>query len=127
MANRKGAILIGDEVKYEEPQRLPKAEAERIFESGDLHDSREALVSMALNETDWRWVQEKCLGFTSHADASVRSVAATCLGHVARIHGQLDLDRVMPRLEFLLRDPETAGYAETAIDDVHMFVGRGSR
>ncbi len=111
---------------YDEPKKLSKAEAERIFASSDLHNLREALVSMALNEYDWHWVQEKCLAFTSHADASVRSVAATCIGHIARIHGQLDLERVMPCLESLLEDPATAGYAETAIDDVQMFAGKGS-
>lgn len=115
-------VLKGDKVNYEKPKCLSKAEAERIFSSADAYSLQGALVSMALNEPDWRWVQEKCLGFTAHPDPGVRALAATCLGHLARIHRQLDLDVVMPRLELLLRDPETAGYAETAIDDVKMFI-----
>ena len=109
-------------MKYQKPRCMSKAEAERIFSSADASSLQGALVSMALHEPDWRWVQEKCLGLTAHPDAGVRALAATCLGHIARIHRQLDLDIVMPRLELLLADPETAGYAETAIDDVKMFI-----
>jgi hypothetical protein len=109
-------------MRYEEPRRLTKVEAETVFARGAANEIREALVSVALNEHDWRWVQEQCLTFARHDDRSMRAVAATCLGHVARIHGQLDLDRVMPILAALLKDPATAGYAETAIDDVNTFV-----
>jgi hypothetical protein len=111
-------------MRYDEPKALSKDEAERVFASRDLQKVREALVSIAFVEPDWRWVQDWCLAFTARAHCSVRAVAATCLGHLARIHGQLDTQRVMPRLELLLGDPETTAYAETAIDDVLMFVGR---
>ena len=111
-------------MKYEEPKSTSKAEAEHAFATNDLYKLREALVAVALSEEDWRWVQERCLEFTSHEDFTVRAIAATCLGHVARIHRQIDLDRVMPRLTLLQKDPETAIYAEDAISDVEMFVKR---
>jgi hypothetical protein len=106
----------------EESWVVAKAEFEQIFVHGSASDIREALVFLAMNEKDWRWIQDKCLAFTSHDDATIRSVAATCLGHLARIHKQLDLERVLPRLEALLKDPATAGYAETALDDVNHFL-----
>jgi hypothetical protein len=110
-------------MEYREPKQLTKTEAEEVFAAeSDLHALREALVSVALGEEDWRWVQGKCLHFAAHEDPSVRSIAATCLGHVARIHRKLDLDVVMPTLEGLLKDPETEGFAEMALDDIRMFV-----
>jgi hypothetical protein len=45
------------------------------------------------------------------------------LGHLARIHGQLDLERVEPRLRELRADPEVAGSAEDALDDIERFMG----
>ena len=109
-------------MKYEAPRVLTKEEAEDVFATGTPHDICGALVSAALNEEDWSWVQEKCLAFAAHEESSVRAIAATCLGHVARIHRKLDLNRVLPALETLRKDPATSGYAETALDDIGMYI-----
>jgi vesicle coat complex subunit len=75
-----------------------------------------------MHEADWMWAQDQFVAMTSHRDPTVRSVAATCLGHIARIHGRLDLAKVIPILEALMRDPSTTGCAETALDDIKTFV-----
>lgn len=111
-------------MKYEEPPPVTKSEAERVFGSSDLDRVRETLVCVALHEPDWRWVQEWCLRLLDHDDTTVRAVAATCMGHVARIHRQLDLERSLPALRALLYAPETRGYAESALEDVAMFIRR---
>jgi hypothetical protein len=109
-------------MRFEAPKKLTRDEATRIFASGVARDIREALVSLALSGDDLQWAQTTCLDYTWNDDPTLRAVAATCLGHSARLHGSLDLDKVMPRLEALSRDAATAGYAETAIEDVRMFV-----
>jgi hypothetical protein len=109
-------------LKYVEPTPLSRDAAAVEIASGDPMRVAEALVSLAFFEEDWRWVQEICLAHFSSAEASVRSIAATCIGHVARIHRQLDLQRVVPMLRALMNDPETRGYAEDAWDDITMFV-----
>ena len=83
----------------------------------------ETLVRVALRDSDWWWVQEHCLRLTAATDPDVRRVAATCLGHLARIHGQLDLDRVEPRLRELRADAEVCGSAKDALDDIQQFMG----
>ena len=45
-----------------------------------------------------------------------------CLGHVARIHGHLDLDRCLPAIRGLLADEATRGKAEDALADIRAFV-----
>jgi hypothetical protein len=80
-------------------------------------------VRVASHDSDWRCVQEHCLRLTAAVDPAVRRVAATCLGHLARIHGQLDLERVGPRLRDLRADPEVSGSAEDALDDIQRFMG----
>ncbi len=106
---------------YQEPERISREKAERILSSGSPTEICDALVGLAYHEPDWRWVQGQCLRFLGHPDEQVRGLAATCLGHVARIHGRVDKQLVVPALQRLLTDPEIGGRAEDALGDIRMF------
>lgn len=108
-------------MRYEKPRRFSKADAALVFERGVPREVSEALISLALYEEDWRWVQELALQYLEHPDADLRMTAATALGHIARLHGTLDTARVVPALRTLLSDPRTAGRASDALDDIEMF------
>jgi HEAT repeat protein len=108
-------------VRYEKPRRFSKADAALAFEGGVPRETSEALISLALYEEDWRWVQEAALRYLEHPNADLRMTAALALGHLARLHGNLDTDRVVPALRKLLSDPITAGRASDALDDIEMF------
>ena len=105
---------------YREPQAISRDKAEHIFASGDANQIASALVDIAFHDRDWRWVQNKCLGFARDGNPGVRQVAITCLGHVARIHQTLDLETVLPVLDELAGDP--AVITEDALDDIRMFI-----
>lgn len=109
-------------MRYQQPAPMSRSEAETSLQSGDVESICETMVNLAFYDPDLEWVQDQCLMLSSHSDPRVRSVAATCLGHLARIHGNLDLTRVLPCLKALLLDSRTAGYAETALSDIRMFV-----
>ncbi len=111
-------------MRYKEPDQLNKELAEVELQSGDPYRIREALVALSLNEPDGEWAQEVCLTFAASSDASIRAIAATCLGHLARIHRALDLNKVVPVLKNMMQDAEIAGYVETALDDIKMFMDR---
>jgi hypothetical protein len=64
------------------------------------------------------------LEFSRHSEPAVRGLAATCLGHLARIHRQLDTATVIPRLNEMLTDPDVKGVAQDALDDISVFIGR---
>jgi hypothetical protein len=108
---------------YKAPQPMDRSEAERIFAGHDESAICNALVSVAFYEPDWKWVQALCLRFleTPGTSKGVRSLAATCLEHLARIHRIIDLDIVVPLLESLRDDPEM-GTAEDALDDIRVFI-----
>jgi hypothetical protein len=110
---------------YQEPQPISRDEACSALATNKPEVICSMLVSLALHDSDWRWVQDKCLEFARHPDARVRQVAATCIGHVARIHRTLDLDAVTPVLHQLLSDTEgyVKGCAEDAMDDIQVFMG----
>jgi HEAT repeat protein len=114
---------MSEPMHYESPKPLSKQAAVAVFDKGVPVEVSEALIGLALNEPDWRWVQEVALRYLQGPDEALRMTAATALGHLARLHGTLDLDRVVPALQRLLADPATEGRATDALDDISMFAG----
>jgi hypothetical protein len=105
---------------YHEPQSITREEAESSFASGNSEEIASALVSVAFHHADWRWVQDKCLDLARSDIASVRQIAVTCLGHVARIHRKLELEKVLPVLDELSNDHEV--HVGDVLDDIQMFM-----
>lgn len=110
-------------MRYEEPTPIMRAEAEAAFSCDNPATVCNALVRVTFHDPDWRWVQEKCLLFARHSSPEIRGLAVTCFGHIARIHRVLDMEKVLPVLESLLKDPEIGGRAEDALDDIDTYVG----
>jgi hypothetical protein len=109
-------------MKYEEVKRMSREEADLAFHGGNPTEIVNALLSMAYYDSDWRWVQERCLEFLRFPNEVVCGTAVTCLGHLARIHRHLDLIVVLPALQELLHVPTLAGKVEDAMDDISLFV-----
>jgi putative intracellular protease/amidase len=109
-------------MNYHEVLPMSRAELEVSLNSGNVDAIYAALLSAAYFDKEWRWVQQQCLDFLDHHDNSVRWVAATCLGHLARIHGQLDVEMVLARLVPLKSDPEIGPAVEDALDDIRFFL-----
>jgi HEAT repeat protein len=107
---------------YQEITPISREEADREFASGKPDRIREALFSITHHDSDWRWVQGQCLLYAKHESDEVRRAAAQCLGSLARIHGTLDLDIVLPVLSNLLKDAKVGGYAEDALSDIRIFL-----
>lgn len=109
---------------YKSVEPISRVDAERIFSGGNPDEMVYALLSIAYHEPDWQWSQNQCLRFWDAPDFNLRRMATLCLGHVGRIHGIIDWDVVVPRLESRLDDPELGGTAEDALGDIKVFVKR---
>ncbi len=107
---------------YETLDPISREDTERALASGGADVVCRALVTSALHDDDWRWVQEQCRRLARDPRAQVRGCAVTSIGHLARLHGELDLDVILPLLEELVHDPEIGGRAEDALGDIRMFV-----
>jgi len=111
-------------MNYQEVEPISREDANKAFMSGNTSDICYALVSVTFHNSDWQWVQGKCISFLQKDDKDVQSLAVTCLGHLARIHHRLDLDMVLPLLNNLQQNPELKGCVEDALDDIQMYIKR---
>src|SRR5262245_59198295 len=101
--------------RYHDVLPLSRDVAVAEFESGDAERICHALVAVAFHEPDWRWAQDRCLELLDDRDPNVSGLAATCLGHVARIHGTLDKERVVSALRNKMDNQQIVGIVEDAL------------
>lgn len=109
---------------YEEIRPIAREDAMRELASGDAARVCATLVQLAFHEPDRAFVEDVLAQQLESSDASIRSIAALCVGHVARIHRALDVPRFRPLLDRLALDPATVGNVENALGDIGVFVER---
>ncbi|MEV8438341.1 hypothetical protein AB0425_13265 [Actinosynnema sp. NPDC051121] len=105
-----------------EPDEPWRAEMLAAIESDDVRLATQSLLELTYNDPDGEWVEQVVLKhLDTRYDDQLRALAATCLGHVARIHGRITRRTVVPTLRALLSDPGLAGRAQDALDDIDQF------
>lgn len=77
-------------MEFNNPTPKTREELELTLDSNDKKIITENLVSLAFYEKDRQWAQNICLKFLENQDLDLSGLAATCLGHIARIHHKLD-------------------------------------
>ncbi len=102
-------------MKYQAITPLDKAEAGERLLSGDTEAIVYGLLGAVEGVDDWRWVQDQCLRFVTNPREDVARVAVMCLGHIARIWGDLDEKRVKKILKDL--EPKATPRIQGAIED----------
>jgi len=111
-------------LKYNEVTEMSPTQIESELATRIPHRVINAVLSASMFERDLDWAQDIAIG---HADednpAEVRAIAIQALGHIARIYGAVDVERVLPVLEKALADKDRriAAQAETALDDLRQF------
>ncbi|GAA0228133.1 HEAT repeat domain-containing protein [Cryptosporangium japonicum] len=93
------------------------------LDRADIPAATNAMVGCALyGDGDWREAQSLFLALLDHDDPQVQSLAATCLGHLARVYRQLDEDRVVPALRRARQKPHVRGTATDALGDITTYL-----
>jgi len=109
-------------MKFNNPQQKTKEELESNFASNDINLITDSLVSLSLYEKDWRWAQDIFLYFLNNDNPDISGLAATSLGHIARIHHNLDKEKVRSSLEQKVNDPLIGGRVQDALDDIEIYL-----
>ena len=87
--------------------------------SENLESIFDVLVWITYYHDDWQWVQDWCLQFLDHRNPDVQALAVNCLADLAQLHKTLDTNKVVPRLQQLMNDPEVQNSAEEAMRDIN--------
>jgi len=114
---------MADPLRYHDVPPIDRKEAETRLAPGSSEGLCHALISLAYHDPDGQWVEKKCYAFIRRRDKEIQATAALDLEHLARIHSKLDKQRVISTLREMLSDPELAGRAQDALDDIETFLG----
>ena len=111
-------------MKYEVIAQRSKAEVESAITVNDSEELLYAVLSAALYAEDGKWAESICLRLSRHEHFNVRGNAILGLGHIARIHGDLNELKAKPVIEAALSDENefVRGHANAAADDVEFFL-----
>lgn len=108
--------------KYHDVVPMSRVALEDALSSGAPERIAHAMVSMAYHEPDWKWVQGRLLSLLDDDDEQTSCLAATCLGHLARIHRRLEIRELVDVLRKKAEGhPGIAGCIGDALDDIEMF------
>lgn len=66
------------------------------LESNEPKRIIDALLSLSFYDEDLEFVENICIEYSSHVNDYIRGVAVLCFGHLARIHGNLNVEKVIP-------------------------------
>ncbi|MFW9080869.1 hypothetical protein ACOI9X_16585 [Pseudomonas sp. P2757] len=106
---------------YQDPT-MTHDRALRLLASGADAETAAALISIGLNESDRIWAQNTCLKHFEAESELVVAAAVTALGHIARRHGEVDKESVIPALDTVKTTfSALAGVVEDTLDDIHAF------
>ncbi|WP_431728068.1 hypothetical protein [Verrucosispora sp. TAA-831] len=108
---------------FHNPPSATPAEVRIALDRGDLSGALDAMVGTALySDGDWEELQELHLQLLRHDDRQVSALAATCLGHLARVYRQLDEGRVVAALHRARSVPHISATAANALEDIEVFL-----
>lgn len=88
-------------MKNRRPDRAFIARAER---DDDLAALVRGVIAVALHDHDFDYAQDLCLRLAGHRNFNVRGNALQAMGHLVRLHEQLDEERARPLVEASLHD-----------------------
>ncbi|WP_223874833.1 hypothetical protein [Salinispora oceanensis] len=108
---------------FHNPPPATSADVRAAVDGGELVSALDAMVGAALyGDGDWKELQDLYLELLNHESCQVKALAATCLGHLARVYGQLDETRVVAALRHVRSVPNVGGAAVVALEDIELFL-----
>lgn len=100
-----------------------KLRLEELLNSHDEKQVSEALLYIAYNVKDISWSEAIFIRMANNPNDNISGLALTCIGHLARINGNIDKGVVVPFLKEKMKNSNEviSSRAEDALDDIDMF------
>jgi len=111
-------------MKYQSPSEYLKTEVESAIEHDVVSDLIQMVISVSIGSENADWAESVCRRLVRHSDEKVHGNAILGFGHIARVHGKLDLKEVAHLVSTALSDDKeyVRGQAESAADDLEQYM-----
>lgn len=85
----------------------------------DVERLRTLPIDLGFHDENWSFTQDVCVWLSGHPDPWVCSNSLLGLTYAARFRGKVEKSIVMPVLLRALKDADSRGVAQEAIDDLN--------
>lgn len=116
-----------NEFNYVPVLRRTREEILSVLSNGKAQEIRDALISAAYWDKDWRWAQQQLVNFAEHEDELVLWAVVAGLGYIAAFHGEIGEETALPILNRLKDRPALASDVEETLSEIDHFVIRRKR
>ena len=108
-------------MKYEEPKMISYEEAIEIFSKESSEKIADAIISLALHDQNRLIVENWCLFWCNSNELEIRAASVVAIGHLARIHGKITKEVILPALKLLEKEQGLQGVVSDALDDIEVY------
>lgn len=110
--------------EYWEPELLTKEQVIDILSIGSIEDLEKALISMVFSEIDIEFKRNIIFKYARDNNDALRGTAILCIGHLARIHGELPKTETIKIILKGIVDSSlyVRNQTESALDDIDIFI-----
>lgn len=124
-----GAAVGTEKLNYDQPEKVSRETLRELLSSNRDDSVVRALLSMTFHEQNEALVLSELYKHVRSESQAIRGIAILCLGHAARIHGRIPAEPTIEIVKSGLADFDdyVRGYAESAADDIAMFVPKVGR
>lgn len=111
-------------LQYEVIRELSRDEVADAVRRGDPEELLYAVLSVALHDNEPEFAESFCVEYSVHPHPNVRGNSVLGFGHIARIHGKLNIGKVKPIIIAALSDEDeyVRGQADNAKEDTEFFL-----
>ena len=119
-------IEDSENLVYEMVRVLDNSKTYKDLLCDDVEERTRAILSISWQD-NWHFAQAVCLKYARSPDPDIRRISITGLGHIARIHGAIDVESVLELLGESRQAGSGNGSFEDLFDDIMVFVARQGR
>lgn len=111
-------------MKYESIKEYSEAEIKKALTDNKADELFYVVLSVAFYSDDFEYAENICIQLSNQKHFNVRGNAIQGFGHIARIHGKLNKNKIKPIIENALKDKNeyVRGNANDAKDDTEIFL-----
>jgi len=111
-----------NDLNYASVRRRTREDILNSLSNGGSQEIRDALISAAYWDEDWRWAQQQLIKFAEYDDDLVLWAVVAGLGFIAAFHGEIDESTALPALNRIRQRTALAHDVEETLAEIDHFV-----